>query len=123
MESIDKLFDAVEQGDLIKLHLDGENRTLVGYVWYTKRDDFLKVHGPNVRTHWAENPVIDTDKSLIYLSCLNPDALEPGNDSFRTCVQLVGIDASGERKGTIQGIKIQGYDILERSKNLYLPDF
>lgn len=123
VESIDTLLNEVKPGDLIKLHLDGHNRTFVGYVWYTKRDDFLKVHNTNIHPRWAENPVIDTDESAVYLSSLNPDALEPGTDSLRSGVQLVGIDYSGSRKGTIQGIKIKGYEVLERCKNLYLPDF
>ena len=120
MENIDSLVNEVKQGDLIKLYLDGENRTFVGYVWYTLIEDFLKEQ--NARVHWAKNPVID-NASTIYLSSLNPDALEPGNDGFRTAVQFVGIDVNVVRKATIQGIRIKGYEVLEKSNNLYLLDF
>lgn len=121
MKSIDEIFDDVKPGDLVKLHLDGENRTFVGYVWFTSRFDFAKEQ--NARAHWAMNPSIDTDSSKIYLAGLNPDALEPGNDGLITGIQFVGIDGSGHGKGTIQGIKIKGYEILEKSKNLYLSNF
>ncbi len=107
----------VTEGDLVRLHLHGQNNHYVGYVWHTSRADFDSTHRIYPSSgYWL--PIFGLKNCDVFLCPSSPYGIEieEGDryDDFGigNSIQMVGIDTS--RAIFARRVPIKGYEIIER---------
>lgn len=113
-------WEFLKAGDLIKLHLSGENNFYVGYVWYTSRKEFDEAgEGEDRETRlWARGTYYGIRNADIFLSPISPDGIDKTADgkaddfNLEFKIQMTGINT---KNNTFCGAPVTGYNFLTRA--------
>ncbi len=116
---IDKYFENLNEGDLVKVHLEGKNNFYVGYVWHLDREDFDDVHRKYVTSSEYTVPIFGLDRNNLFLSPISPFGIEDNNVNGKFMdsrleykIQMVGINTSKTLFG--KSTPFMGIEILSK---------